>query len=237
MHTPRILFVVTSADSVQGMSFKTGSWLEEVAAPYYTFVDARCDVTLASPKGGIAPIDATSLQPENQTASTRRFTADTKAIHALEHTAALSGLSFDDFDAVFFAGGHGTMEDFPTDVSVKHVLEEFYAQSKLISAVCHGPACLVQAVKPDGSPLIKSHAFTCFTDAEETSVGLSKTVPFMLETELVRQGGVAETAPPFEGKIVVSLPLITGQNPASAIGVAEAVIHQLRHMTQGRRVA
>lgn len=228
MQTPRVLLVVTSATHVQGMLEPTGSWLEEVAAPYYTFYDAKCDVTIASPKGGVAPVDANSLTPDNLTASTQRFEADIKARDALANTVKLSTIDVAAYDAVFFAGGHGTMEDFPVDTSVRSVVEQFYAADKPVSAVCHGPACFVSALTKKGKPLMKGHRFTCFTDAEETAVGLDKLVPFMLETTLKEQGGIPDTVAPFTAKVVVDYPLITGQNPASAIPTAEAVIYQLR---------
>ena len=226
LQTFRILFVVTSADRMGDAP--TGSWLEEVAAPYYTFKDARCTVVMASPRGGRAPMDATSLQEENLTASTRRWDADTKAQTAFRNTEKLGDVSLNDFDAIFFAGGHGTMADFPTDASVRAAVEHFYEAGTPLSAVCHGPACLVSAKKPDGRPLIAHHPFACFTDAEETIVGLDKTVPFMLESTLRDQGGRPMPALPFTSNVVVDGNLITGQNPASAIPVAEAVIHQLR---------
>lgn len=237
MHTHRILFVVTSADRMGNAPDPTGSWLEEIAAPYYTFLDARCEVTLASPKGGAAPIDPKSNDAENQTASTRRFDADEKAMAALKSTKALSALNPDAYDAIFFAGGHGTMEDFPTSANVKHFVEHFYAAGKPVSSVCHGPACLVNAVKPNGEPLVRGHRFTCFSDAEETTIGLEKLVPFMLESRLTQQGGKVTVALPFSPCVVVDHQLITGQNPASAIPVAEAVIHQLRATHPQRKVA
>ncbi len=237
MHTNRILFVVTSAERMGTAPDATGSWLEEIAAPYYTFLDARCEVTLASPKGGAAPIDPKSNEPENQTASTRRFEADSKAKAALASTHALASLNPDDFDAVFFAGGHGTMADFPTSANVKHVVESFYQAGKPVSSVCHGPACLVAATKPNGEALIKGHRFTCFTDAEETFVGLANVVPFMLESRLREQGGNAVCATNFASNVVVDNHLITGQNPASSIPVAEAVIHQLRAASTQRHAA
>jgi putative intracellular protease/amidase len=237
MQTHRILFVVTSADRMGSSPDPTGSWIEEIAAPYYAFRDARCDVTLASPKGGAAPIDPKSNAPENQTASTRRFDADGKAQMALNNTSKLSELSPDDYDAIFFAGGHGTMEDLPVDASVKTMIEAFYAAHKPVSAVCHGPACFVNAVKPNGDAMIKGHRFTCFTDAEETLVGLEKIVPFLLESRLSAQGGTAIGAEPFAANLVVDGCIITGQNPASAIPVAEGVIHHLRTRAMQRTAA
>lgn len=237
MRTPRILLVVTSAEKVRGMPTMTGTWLEELAAPYYTFRDAKCDVTLASPKGGRAPIDSTSLNDENQTASTRRFQADSHAMALLESSVQLAGVDLESYDAVFFAGGHGTMEDFPNDTSVRLVVEHFYKSGKPVAAVCHGPACYVSARKPTGEPVMKGHRFTCFTDVEETNVGLAGLVPFMLETTLCKQGGIADTNAPFQAQVIVDLPILTGQNPASAIPLAEAVIHHVRTSSSGKAAA
>lgn len=237
MQTHRILFVVTSADRMGTSPAPTGSWLEEIAAPYYAFKDARCEITLASPKGGAAPIDPKSNEEENCTASTRRWQADTKAMAALANTTPLSAINPDPYDAIFFAGGHGTMEDFPTSANVKHLVETFYASGKPVSSVCHGPACLVNATKPNGEPLVRGHRFTCFTDEEETMVGLAGIVPFLLETRLSELGGTAVREKPFQRNVVADQHLISGQNPASAIPVAEAVIHHLRLASNTRKVA
>lgn len=237
MQTRHILFVLTSATRMGDCPKVTGSWLEEVAAPYYTFLDARCRVTLASPQGGAAPIDPESLEEANSTASTRRWQADDAAKAALASTTPLPDVTADAYDALFFPGGHGTMEDFPKDANVKALVEAFYRQGKPIASVCHGPACLVNAKKPKGEPLIQGHRFTCFTDAEEESVGLRDAVPFLLESRLTELGGVCASALPFEARVVVDGPLLTGQNPASAIPLAEAVIHQLRLRNHHRNAA
>ena len=236
MHTDRILFIVTSATKLANASTPTGSWIEEIAAPYYAFTDARCEITFASPLGGAAPIDPVSRQEENCTASTRRFDVDAAARSALAATKKLSSLNAKDYDAVFFAGGHGTMADFPSDATVISIVEHFYAAGKPLASVCHGPACLVGAKKPNGEPLVKGHRFTCFTDAEETSVGLADVVPFLLESQLRAQGGKPVNELPFQGNVVTDGNLITGQNTQSSIATAEHVIHQLR-CTQQRRAA
>jgi len=228
MQTNRILLVVTSSDRVGKALEPTGVWLEEIAAPYYAFVDAKCEVTVASPLGGQAPIDPTSAKEENQTASTRRFDADVKAQGALSHTLKLSAIDATKYDAVFFAGGHGTMNDFPTDASVKATVETFYRSGKPVASVCHGPACLVGATARSGDPVIKNHRFTCFSDAEEKAIGADSYVPFLLETLLKEQGGKPEQAPPFQPNVVADGQIITGQNPASSIPTAESVIYQLR---------
>lgn len=228
MHTPRILIVVTSSDRVGTAPEPTGLWLEELAAPYYAFRDAKCDVTVASPKGGAAPLDPRSHEPSSQTASTRRFEADVKAQHALNHTMKLASIDAEDYDAVFFAGGHGTMDDF-TSEAVAATAEYFFARGKTISAVCHGPAALVNARNGKGEPLVKGRRLTAFTDEEERLVALERHVPFLLESRLRELGGTFSNAAAFQSHVVVDGNLVTGQNPASSIPVAEAVIHQLRN--------
>lgn len=228
MRTDKILLVTTSATRMTGDEKPTGLWLEEAVAPYYTFKDAKCDVTIASPKGGVVPIDPTSLQPENVTASTARYEADAKAQALFANSVKLSDVNLADYDAIYFPGGHGTMEDLPHDASVRNAVEYFYRANKPVASVCHGPACLVAATKKNGEPLVKGHRFTCFTDEEETMVGLADKVPFLLQSTLSELGGTANIASPFSPMVVVSEHLITGQNPASSIPAAEAVIHQLR---------
>ena len=228
MSANRLLLVVTSSDRMGTAPEPTGVWLEEVVAPYYTFVDAHWDVTIASPQGGATPLDPTSLQDENQTAATRRYEADIKVQSALSHTMKLSSINADEYDAVFFAGGHGTMEDFPKDISVTQTVEAFWNAGKPVASVCHGPACLVPAKDASGNAVVKGRNFTCFSDAEETFIGAHEYVPFMLETRLKELGGTPEIAENFAPNVVVDGQLITGQNPASSIPAAEAIIHQLR---------
>ncbi len=228
MDASRILMVVTSADRMGTHAEPTGLWLEEFAAPYYVFTDLRYEVTVASPKGGAAPLDPRSNDESVHSASTRRFEADADAEKKLSQTLKLSELNSKDFDAVFFAGGHGTMEDFANDASVKVAVEAFYHAGKPVGLVCHGPAALVNATKKSGEPLVKGKRFTCFTNEEEAAVGLTDAVPFALETRLRMQGGIMQPAAAFESHAVADGLLITGQNPASSIPVAEAMIHQLR---------
>lgn len=228
MKNPNVLLVVTSSSRMGTAPEPTGYWLEEVVAPYYTFLDARCNVTLASPKGGDAPCDAKSLEADAQTASTRRFDADNKAKMALRNTIALADIAAKDYDAIFFAGGHGTMEDLPTDANVIRLVEQFYKEGKPVASVCHGPACLVNAKNPKGEPIINGKRFTCFSDAEEIHIGVDKFVPFMLESRLKEQGGLPYNKDLFHANAVADGNLITGQNPASSIPAAEAVIYQVR---------
>lgn len=228
MKNPNILLVVTSSPRMGSAPEPTGYWLEEVVAPYYTFLDARCNVTIASPQGGDAPCDPKSLEDDAQTASTRRFHADTKAQMALRNTVALSDVSGRDYDGIFFAGGHGTMEDLPNDANVIALIEQLYREGKPVASVCHGPACLVNAKNPKGEPIVKGKRFTCFTDAEEIHIGVDTWVPFMLETRLKELGGKPQNKGLFEANAVADGNLITGQNPASSIPAAEAVIYQVR---------
>jgi putative intracellular protease/amidase len=224
----RLLLVVTSSDRMGTAPEPTGLWLEEAVAPYYALADAHWDVRIASPLGGNTPLDPTSLQEDHQTAATRRYDADIKLQSALAHTMKLSSVNAADYDAVFFAGGHGTMDDFVTDPSVTATVEAFFHAGKPVASVCHGPACLVKAKAANGSPIIQGRSFTCFSNAEETFIGAHETVPFMLESRLSELGGTAKHAENFAANVVVDGNLITGQNPASSIPAAEAIIHQLR---------
>lgn len=228
METSRVLLIVTSSDRMGTALEPTGFWLEEVAAPYYAFTDARCNVTIASPQGGEAPVDARSNDEENQTASTRRFACDVKAQHKLAHTMKLASINADAYDAVFFAGGHGTMNDFVHDPSVARVAAQALEAGKPTALVCHGPAALVNATGANGTPLVAGRTITCFTDEEEALVGLSAQVPFLLASRLGELGAQLQSGPAFQSHVVTDANLITGQNPASSIAVAEAVIHQLR---------
>ncbi len=237
MHTSRILLVVTSSDRAGNAPEPTGLWLEELAAPYYAFADARCEVAVASPKGGAAPIDPRSESESSQTASTRRFAVDSKARHAVAHTLKLSALHAEDYDAIFLAGGHGTMDDFASDASVARMVEQFVAARKPVAAVCHGPAAFVAALATHGAPLVSGRRITGFTDEEERLVGLDGLMPFLLETRLRELGATFSNATPFTPHVVVDGGLITGQNPASSIPVAEALIHQLRQSADHRRAA
>ncbi len=224
----RILLVVTSADYMEGAPEKTGYWLEEAAAPYYVFSDAGYEVDIASPEGGNAPRDPRGMEAENQTEHTRRFALDTEATGKITNTRVLAACGSADYDAVYFAGGHGTMTDFPSDESVKHCVEQFYQSGKPVASVCHGPACLVGARNPQGKPIIDGHRFTCFTDSEEHAIGCEAIVPFLLETKLREQGGRAQTAEDFTAHVVSDGQLITGQNPPSSAGVAQAVLEKLQ---------
>src|SRR5262245_5866152 len=145
----KVLMVLTSHDKLGNTGQKTGFWLEELAAPYYILKDAGLDITLASPKGGQPPLDPKSDDPASQTEAMRRFKGDKEAQTSLAHTAKLSDLSPNDYDAVFYPGGHGPLWDLSEDRASIKLIEALYAAGKPVAAVCHGPAALRRAKAPD----------------------------------------------------------------------------------------
>ncbi len=223
----KILVVLTSHDRLGDTRHKTGFWLEEFAAPYYAFKDAGAEVTLASPKGGQPPLDPRSDDPNAQTKSTRRFKDDDSAKADLAHTEKLSNLKAADFDAVFYAGGHGPLWDLAEDEASIALIEAFLTNGKPVAAVCHAPGVLRHA-KADGAPLVKGRNVTGFSDSEEAAVELTKIVPFLVEDELKRLGGLYHKGADWGAFIQTDGKLITGQNPASSAAVALAVISLLR---------
>ena len=221
----KILMVLTSHDKLGDTGRKTGFWLEEFAAPYYVFRDAGAEITLASPKGGQPPIDPKSDFPENQTHATARFKQDAEAQKALSSTLKLSEMDSTDFDTVFYPGGHGPMWDLAEDLDSIDLIESFYNSGKPVAAVCHAPAAL-HRVMYHGVSIVKGKRVTGFTNEEEEAVQLTKVVPFLVEDELKRLGGIYEKAANWESFVIVDGRLITGQNPASSTGAARALLRQ-----------
>lgn len=224
----RILIVLTSHDRLGNTGDKTGFWLEEFTAPYFALRDAGAELTLASPKGGQPPLDPKSSQPDAQTDSTRRFEDDPEAQRALAATVELATVSADDFDAVFYPGGHGPLWDLASDPHSIGLIEAFVAQGKPVAAVCHAPAVLHQVKTPAGAPLVEGKRVTGFSNSEEEAVGLTDVVPFLLEDRLRELGGKYEKREDWEAFAVVDGHLITGQNPASSEKVANELLQQLR---------
>ena len=225
---PKVLMILTSHDQLGNTGKKTGFWLEEFAAPYYVLKDAGVDVTLASPKGGQPPVDPKSDDPGSQTAATKRFKGDRDAQTALANTVKLSSISADDFDAVFYPGGHGPLWDLSEDNDSIKLLETLYAADKPVAAVCHGPAVFRRAKAQDGSPLPRGKSVTGFSNSEEAAAGLSDIVPFLVEDMLKQSGGKYSRAEDWAPHVVTDGNLITGQNPASSEPAAEALVKQLR---------
>lgn len=223
----KVLMVLTSHDALGNTGKKTGFWLEEFAAPYYTFKDAGAEIVLASPKGGQPPLDPKSDLPDFQTELTHRFKADPEAQKALAHTVPLASVRADDFDTVFYPGGHGPLWDLAESDSSISLIETFERAGKPIGFVCHAPGVLRHVKAANGSPLIKGRRVTGFTNGEEAAVELTDVVPFLIEDEFKALGGRYEKGPDWHPYIVEDGKLITGQNPASSEAVAKALIKQL----------
>ena len=223
----KILIVLTSHDQLGNTGKKTGFWLEEFAAPYYVFKDAGAAITLASPKGGQPPLDPKSDLPESLTELTKRFRKDKAAQAELANTKKLSDVSADDFDAVFYPGGHGPMWDMPDNKISIALIEAFVKADKPIGAVCHAPAAIVNVRGKDGEYLVKSKHVTGFTNAEEEAVGLSNVVPFLLEDRLKERGGLYSKGADWAPYVQVDGKLVTGQNPASSRPAAQELLKLL----------
>ena len=224
----RILIVLTSHDKLGDTGKKTGFWLEEFAAPYYLLKDAGAAITLASPKGGQPPLDPKSDLPENLTESTKRFRTDNAAQAELANTKKLAEVSAEDFDAIFYPGGHGVMWDLPDNATSIALIEAFLKAGKPIGAVCHAPSAFVNVRGKDGEYLVKSKRVTGFTNAEEEAVGLTAVVPFLLEDRLKERGGVYSKGANWTPYVQVDGKLVTGQNPASSEPAAKALLKLLR---------
>lgn len=222
-----ILMVLTSHDSLGHTGKKTGFWLEEFAAPYYVFKDAGATITVASPLGGQPPLDPKSDEPDSQTEATRRFKNDPAAQQVLADTVRLAPISANDYDTVFYPGGHGPLWDLSNNAYSIHLIESMYAAGKLVAAVCHAPAAFLHAKTADGTPLVKGKNVTGFSDTEEALVQLTDVVPFLVEDMLVQNGGKYSKAADWQPHVVVDGNLVTGQNPASSEPAAREVLRQL----------
>lgn len=222
-----ILIVLTSHDTLGKTGKKTGFWLEELAAPYYIFVDAGAKVTLASPKGGQPPLDPKSSEADAQTETTRRFEADTSAIQALANTRELSEISIADFDAVFYPGGHGPLWDLAEDQTSISLIEQTLQANKPLALVCHAPGVLRHVKSTDNQPIVKGKSVTGFSNTEEAAVGLTEIVPFLVEDMLQENVGQYSKAEDWQVHVQQDGLLITGQNPASSAATAEMLLKLL----------
>jgi putative intracellular protease/amidase len=220
----KVLMVLTSHDQLGNTGRKTGFWLEELAAPYYVFKDAGVDITLASPKGGRPPLDPKSNEPNFRTELTVRFEKDAAAEAQLDKTVRLDSVKQDDFDTVFYPGGHGPMWDLAEDENSIRLIESFIAADKTIGIVCHSTGALHHVRTPDGKFLVEGKEVTGFTDGEEEEVGLTKIVPFLVEDEMLKLGAVFSKTANWTPHVVQDGLLITGQNPHSSGPAAEALM-------------
>lgn len=214
-----ILMVVTNHDRIDS-DHPTGLWFEEFAVPYQLFRQTGYAVTVASPKGGRAPIDPRSAPGTDQAEMYA------EPLQTLENTFPLSSVKVDDYDAIFFPGGHGTMFDMPV-AAVGQVVGQFADAGKVVAAVCHGPAALVTATRSDGVPMLKGRKVTGFTNEEEHAAQLDQMMPFLLESRLRELGAEYVPSPTWNNHVVVDGNLITGQNPQSSAGTAQAVMDAL----------
>jgi putative intracellular protease/amidase len=223
----KILMVLTSHDALGNTGKKTGFWLEEFAAPYYTFLDAGAQITVASPAGGQPPLDPKSELPDFQTELTHRFKADPAAQAVLASTVKLDTVTQEDFDTVFYPGGHGPLWDLAESATSIALIESFERAGKPIGFVCHAPGVLKNVKAANGDPIVKGRKVTGFTNGEEAAVELTDVVPFLIEDEFIAQGGDYSKGPDWAPYVVVDAQLVTGQNPASSEGVAKALIAKI----------
>ncbi len=220
----KVLIVLTSHDTLGTTGRKTGFWLEELAAPYYTFRDAGVETVLASPRGGRPPLDPASNEPDFQTDLTRRFESDPEAQAALADTVRLDSVSAAEFDAVFYPGGHGPLWDLAEDEDSVRLIEDTLRAGKPVALVCHAPGVLRHVTDEDGTPLVQGRPVTGFANTEEEAVGLTDVVPFLVEDELKKLGGNYSRTADWGSHVVQNDLLITGQNPRSSTVAAAALI-------------
>ncbi|MFI8378800.1 type 1 glutamine amidotransferase domain-containing protein [Leeuwenhoekiella sp. NPDC079379] len=223
----KVLFVLTSHDKLGDTGEKTGFWIEEFAAPYYTLHDKGIEITIASPKGGQPPIDPKSSAEDAQTEATKRFNADEALKAKLATTTKLSEVDQGGFDAIFYPGGHGPLWDLVEDKDSIALIESFYANNKPVSAVCHAPAVFKHTKSADGNSLVKDKKVTGFTNTEEEAVQLTDVVPFLVEDMLKENGGIYSKGDDWGVYTQEDGLLITGQNPASSEKVAEILLERL----------
>jgi putative intracellular protease/amidase len=228
MSSKRVLMVLTSHEDMGASGKKTGNWFDEVATPYYTFKAAGFDVTLASPQGGAVPLDPLSASDAFATESTRRFAEDAAAQRALAQTTRFDQIDLNGFDAAFFPGGYGQLWDLASDSKVIHAIESWIRHGTPVAMVCHGVAILRDVRKQDGEPLVNGIALTGFTDAEDEELGLTRHLLFSLEKAMVQNGAhFRRSERNWQPNVVEDGALITGQNPASAATVADALVARL----------
>ncbi|WP_029006243.1 type 1 glutamine amidotransferase domain-containing protein [Azorhizobium doebereinerae] len=213
----KILIILTSHAALGDTGKPTGVWFEELATPYYTFVDAGAQVDIVSIDGGKVPIDPASLKPKGENEpSVERFLADQTAMQSVAASRKVTDVSSETYDAIFLPGGHGTMWDLPRSGDLAALLSKAWAQGKVLAAVCHGPAGLVNVKDTDGKPVVSGRRVAGFSNSEETAAGLEKAVPFLLESRLRELGGRYESGPDFQPFALSDGRLVTGQNPSSS---------------------
>lgn len=223
LNMKKVLFVVTSNEKKGNTGEKTGYYLSEVSHPYFVLKDNNISIDFVSPKGGTPPVDGYDLKdPEN-----KRFVEDKEAQKKINNSLKPEQINFKDYQGIFFAGGHGVMWDIPENKLLSEIASKIYENNGIVSAVCHGPAGLVNIKLSNGEYLVKGKTVSAFTNEEEDAVGLSKVVPFLLEDKLKERGAIHKKSDKWQKHVEVSGRLITGQNPASAHDVGEAMLKSL----------
>ena len=227
MSAKKILMVLTSHDELGDTGHKTGFWVEEFAAPYYAFIDAGVEVTLASVKGGQPPVDPNSAAPDAATDATKRFEQDNAAKTLMANTKPLAEVKADDFDAVFYPGGHGPLWDLVDNQDSISLIEQFLNSDKPVGAVCHASAVLLNAKNAAGKSVVFDKKVTGFSNSEEDAVQLTNVVPLLVEDELIKQGGQYQKTDDWGELAIEDGLLITGQNPASSELAAKKLLTKL----------
>ena len=221
---PRILLALTSHATLGSTGKATGAYLAEIAHPWAAFTDAGFDVDFVSVRGGEVPLDGVDRKdPVNA-----RLLDDADTITRLHASAAPRDIDPSRYAAIFYAGGHGTMWDFPDEATLATIAARIYDQGGVVSAVCHGPAALVNVRLGSGAYLVAGKEVAAFTNEEERAVGLAEVVPFLLADRLTERGATHRPAGNWQNQVMVSERLVTGQNPASAAAVGEAVVKLLK---------
>ncbi len=223
----KILMVLTSHADLGNTGEKTGFWVEEFAAPYYAFIDAGAEVTLASPDGGQPPIDPTSTLADFETDATKRYDNDSAAKTLMANTKILSEVNASDFDAVFYPGGHGPLWDLVDNADSINLIENFIQQQKPVAAVCHASAAFLNIKDTDGNALVAGKKVTGFSNTEEAAVQLTDIVPFLVEDELIKKGGDYQKTDDWGVLALEDGLVITGQNPASSELAAKKLLTKL----------
>jgi len=221
----KVLIVMTSQGRLGYTADRTGLWLDEFTAAYYRFMEAGFRITAVSPAGGTVPIDPRSIQTRALSQESRRFLSSADPV--LDRTEKLTTVNPNDFDAVFYPGGHGPMWDLADSRRNAFLVSRFYELKRPIAAVCHGPAALLKARRQDGYPIVFSKHLTGFSNSEERGLGYENIVPFLLADRLSELGAIYTSGSNWRPHVVIDGNLITGQNPHSAAGTAEALIRML----------
>ena len=225
----KILMILTSHEDFGTSGRKTGFWMEEFAAPFYRFKEAGAEITLASPLGGQPPVDANSLGDDFQSDDTRKYANDPETQELLANTKRLEDVKADDFDAVFYPGGHGPLYDLTDNAASLALLTDFHAADKPIGAVCHGLAALIKAKSKSNEPIVAGLEVTGFTDSEEAAVGATDIVPYSIEQELKNAGATYRSAEDWADFSIRDGKLVSGQNPGSSDSVARLLLEALNN--------